>query len=116
MIEAAAAALVAEGSSHKPPNNPSGRRRASSNESPRIAQIDRRCSTGSSATGIGAREIGSRFWMPRACAWQRLAAATGHRRQRGSPTEHTVAPSSISPWLSSPAAYSSGSCAISARA
>jgi hypothetical protein len=115
-MAAAAAALAAEGSSHKPPNSPSGRRRAKSKASPRMAQIDRRCRTCSSATGVGAREIGSSFWMPRAWAWQRLAAATGHSKQRGSPTEQIVAPSSIKPWFSSPASYSAGSCAINVRA
>lgn len=115
-MAAAAAALLEDGSSQSPPKRPSGLRRASKSSRPRIAQIDRRCSTVSSELGLGAREIGSSFWMPRACAWQRLAAATGQSRQRGSPMEQTVAPSSIKPWLSSPASYSAGSSAIRACA
>ena len=71
-------------------------------------------STGSSDAGLRAATTGSSSWRPvRAAAH---ALATGHTRQRGWVTEHSVAPSSIRPWLRSPGASSAGSASITAPA
>lgn len=48
--------------------------------------------------------------------WAAQGPAIGHTRQRGSVGVHTVAPSSMSPWLSAPGELAAGSAVIIAPA
>jgi hypothetical protein len=73
-----------------------------------------RATTGSASSRLRAGTTGSSSWRPAARA--RQASRTGHTRQVGAVGVHTVAPSSITAWLRSPAASSAGSAAITAPA
>lgn len=73
-----------------------------------------RSSSGSSLAFLRAGITGSSSWRPVAFAAQSFAR--GHTRQRGCVGEHTVAPSSMRPWLRSPGAAASGSAVISSPA
>jgi len=110
------------GSSHSPPNSPSGVRRtrticasASRSASPSASiHTSVRASTGSSDAFLRAATTGSSSWRPARTAAQ--SRASGHPRQRGWVAAQIVAPSSISPWFRSPGAAAWGSAAISSPA
>ena len=73
-----------------------------------------RARIGSSLAFLRAGITGSSSWRPVAFAVHSFAS--GHTRQRGWVGEHTVAPSSIRPWLRSPAAANFGSAVITSPA
>jgi len=99
-----------DGSSHSPPNNPCGGRRTRT-ISPRASiQTRVRASTGRSRAALRAATTGSSSCRPVRAAVQ--CVASGQTRQRGDVGVHTVAPSSIRPWLRSPGAAASGSAVI----
>lgn len=102
------------GSSHSPPNSPSGRRRTSTTDPARSIHASVRASTGSSLSFLRTGITGSSSWRPVRAASQ--CGARGQIRQRGDVGVHTVAPSSIRPWLRSPGAWPAGSAAISSPA
>jgi len=109
-----ASATSKGGSSHSPPNSPSGARRASTSSPPASIHTSVRARTGSSDAFLRAATTGSSSCRPvRAAAH---ALASGHTRQRGWVAAQIVAPSSISPWFRSPGAAASGSACISAPA
>ena len=73
-----------------------------------------RASTNSSSAFLRTGITGSSCCVPARAAAQ--PRASGHTRQRGSRGAHSVAPSSMRPWLRSPGAAAAGSAAISSPA
>ncbi len=102
------------GSSHSPPNRPSGRRRASTSSPPRSSHSASRASSGSSCARLRGAVTGSSSTRSSRCATH--AALTGQRSHCGLVGVHSVAPSSITAWLSSPGSAVAGSLATSAAA
>jgi len=102
------------GSSHSPPNSPPGARRTSTISPARSIHTAVHARSGSSWAFLRFATIGNAAVRPVACA--RHAVASGQARQRGDVGVHTVAPSSMRPWLRSPGANAGGSAAISAPA
>jgi hypothetical protein len=102
------------GSSHSPPNRPSGALRASTILPSCSIHTAVRSSSGSSDGFLRAATTGSSSCRPaRAAAHSFLS---GHARQRGCAGAQIVAPSSISPWFRSPGAADSGSPRMSSAA
>ena len=109
-----ASAISTGGSSHSPPNNPSGVRRASTSSPAPSIHTNVRARSGSSEAFFRAATTGSSSCRPVRAAAHLFAS--GHTRQRGWATLQIVAPSSISPWFRSPGAAAAGSARISSPA
>jgi len=114
MATPSALATSSGGSSHKPPNSPSGVRRTSTISLASSIHTAVRNRTGSSDAFLRAATTGSSSCRPVRTAAQSLA--TGQTRQRGCACVQIVAPSSISPWFRSPGAAALGSAAINSPA
>ncbi len=109
-----APAASSDGSSHNPPNRPSGARRASTSSPACSIHTSVRARIGSSEGFLRAATTGSSSWRAVCAAVHSLR--TGHNRQRGWVAAQIVAPSSIKPWFRFPGAAASGSDCISAPA
>jgi hypothetical protein len=109
-----AVTIASGGSSHSPPNRPSGVRRASTSSPSSSIQTSVRSISGSSLAFLRAAITGSSSCRPVFAAVQ--ISCSGHTRQRGWVGAQIVAPSSMRPWLRSPGRASSGSARISSPA
>ncbi len=107
-------AISNDGSSHSPPNKPWGGRRTRTISPAASIHTSVRASSGRSRAALRAATTGSSSCRPVWAAMQ--CVASGHIRHRGEVGVHTVAPSSIRPWLRSPGAAAAGSAVIRAPA
>lgn len=95
MVTPMALATSSGGSSHNPPNRPSGVRRTSTIAPSSSIHTAVRAITGSSDAFLRAATTGSSSCRPLRAAAQSFAS--GHARHRGCVAAQIVAPSSINP-------------------